>query len=287
MKERGNSMSGLLKFKRDNIVTVYAVGTIILTLLAMILKTAAMLCLFETDTGYYTNSFLATLLNALLFAGGVFLLSPLKTVKQDAGISDGKQAELYVRVFSIFAMIAFFLGFWFVEAVDGDILSIIIKWSSFVSALFFAFNGLLYGKNKETQAFLGFGALAWGVCVVIDTYFDASWALNGPSKIDLHLAIVAILLFVINELRCLTGEIKKGFYLSSVTLAVFFGFSYALPSIIYRAARLTLKGSIFSWDVIVLAFSAYCAARLVSVTFLVNKQTEPDIIENNDTEQNI
>ncbi len=280
-------MSDISKNKIDNRIMTYTVGALVFALIAVALKTVLMLSSFDEAIGYYDKSFAVSLLNGLYIAVGIFLFSSLKVIDPAVDFEDSKKTNVCTMIFSSLAMLAFFFGFLLVDDLFGGTLAIIIKWSSFASALFFALNSFLYGKRREMQAFLGFGIIVWGVCIVLSTYFDASTPLNGPEKIDLHLALASILFFILNELRTLVGQMKKGLYISSVTLAIFFGFAYSLPSIIYSVSRVGSGNGVFSWDIVILAFSAYCACRLVSIVFFASRPNKSDVIENNDTEQNI
>ncbi len=275
----------------DKKIMTYGAVTLILTLVAIILRTVCLYFSFDSYIGYYKEGFLPSVLGAFCFLSALFFLGALFVVKSDVYTSDGRESNKAIRITSVIAAVAF--CYVSIMGISSDavisrlaisesieqILSALFVTATAASSVYFIMN-VAQLKNKTVHAVFGFGVAIFSVITVVVTYFDLYELLNGPNKITMHMALITCALFMLAEIRAYAGEIKKGYYVFSLTAATFFTGVSGVPSFIFyvtggNATDYTL------YHVLTVGLFLYFVARLVS---FILASVEPAPTEEDDCE---
>lgn len=257
-------------------VVVYAISALILTFVAIVMRTLSLTLFFDSGIGYYTHDVLPYATNIFCVLCVVLFLSALFTVRTSDVTSDGREHNAFLAVAGIVAVAGFAVYFFISISGYGKIedinsvIGLVGKLCVIAAALYFAMNVSSAQSNKSAQVMCGYGIIIWLVYALAVTYFDNDVQMNSPDKLTLHLALVASMIFFVCEFRAYLAQIRKGIYLSSLCAAVFFTGFVAVPDVIAQIMRAHGNYTYIRFDYVCLGIFIYCAVRLISFAFCIH-----------------
>lgn len=247
-------------------------GTLALTLLAVILRTVAMLCCFDAtdpttggDLGYFRDGVLPVLCQVLC---GLAVLCPLvcslciskqdatalKSRTQTAVVAPSPVAVIPAAVTltaSVLFVVLFIQGIlhnqsWanLIESMQasGRPIEIIKNTPGDRTLLALSLLGLISALFFVARAGLKLGALitsllacavlAFGCVAIWDLYTDQPTTMNNAIKLSIQFGLVSLMLALTSEARALLGKYAPRSGLAFHALAVFFCFNASIPNLV-------------------------------------------------------
>lgn len=144
---------------------------------------------------------------------------------------------------------------------------------------------LLFRGNEKTiiaRLWLSFAPVAWGLCLVMQIYFNTNRTINDPIK-SLYLTLCAIhVIFLCEDIRFYIGIQNAAIYCFVALAASFASVAVAIPNLILTC----IKTPTFNFSILdIVAFIAlgmFALARLASLPDVLGKYVKPEK-KNNDT----
>lgn len=140
------------------------------------------------------------------------------------------------------------------------VLWIIMTLLSIPTAAYLIISALTKTEEKPALTALGFFPVLWTAVCLLRIYFDRTSAINNPVKIFSQMALAAVMLFFLSELRIRVGKPVLRVYLAFSGAAAMLGFSYSVSLI---AAYLSGVGGL-SGDVLLAVVILLCAVYAFS-----------------------
>jgi len=249
----------------DKKIMTYGSVTLILTFIAVVLRTVCFFVSYDAYIGYFKEGFLTSVMNAFLVVSAFYFVSARFTVKDSVLCSDGRGNNVPLRIASlIFAMaLAYSFGNVIFQPAAGNWYIMALAIVSILAASYFLVR-FLDAKNNTLYALLGLSVALYCVIVVIITYFDVYELLNGPNKIMLQLALLSTALFMLAEIRAHADELKKGFYVATLCAATFFSGACSLPTLIFFSSKNNFTNSYYVFHVVIAGAFIYLLVRLIT-----------------------
>lgn len=133
------------------------------------------------------------------------------------------------------------------------------------SAGYFVVMAVRRDPYRRSTAALGFFPVLWAAAYLMCVYFDTSTTLNNPLRIIEQAALIALMVFMLMELRCLVGRAKPQLYMTFGMIALVMVTASSLPTLILTLAMKMSVSVDTIYDAAKLCLAAYIAARLTSV----------------------
>lgn len=140
------------------------------------------------------------------------------------------------------------------------VLWIIMTLLSIPTAAYLIISAVTKTEEKPALTALGFFPVLWTAVCLLRIYFDRTSAINNPVKIFSQMALAAVMLFFLSELRIRVGKPVMRVYLAFSGAAAMLGFSYSVSLI---AAYLSGVGGL-SGDVLLAVVILLCAVYAFS-----------------------
>ena len=140
------------------------------------------------------------------------------------------------------------------------VLWIIMTLLSIPTAAYLIISAVTKTEEKPALTALGFFPVLWTAVCLLRIYFDRTSAINNPVKIFSQMALAAVMLFFLTELRIRVGKPVMRVYLAFSGAAAMLGFSYSVSLI---AAYLSGVGGL-SGDVLLAVEILLCAVYAFS-----------------------
>ena len=266
----------------DKKIMFYGSSALLLTLIAMVIRTLCFFFAFDSEIGYYKEGFLPSLLTGFCVLSALLFISAFVKIKKDTISGTGRENNLLLKcasgvvvALSLYSLIAYSGEILYANKGIVALLGIV---GALMSVAYFAYN-YLSGDNSQraTQAVFGFGVIIVAVIVVFVSYFDVYSLMNSPIKVNLHIALLSLMLFVLNEIRAFAGEINKGFYVFSLTTATFFSGVSSIPTIVYCFSK-SENIKYLPHNVVLAGVFFYLVARLAAFMLAsVEGESESDV----------
>lgn len=273
-------MNGDIMKKTYKILLIYLGIVGALSALGAALRTAALFGDYDAAIGYYrTSAVLPDVFHVLtvvsvvialalvLFLRGKTLKSSLPTLGAPSKIS----ALTLMIALAALALYYMYLLAAPEKAVYGSVVSGASS-AVWVIAFICAIPGVIYflalalGKKKkgEAQALLGFFVIFFVLMSLAATYFDFTTAMNSPNKLLLQVSYMAVMIYMLFELRYFLGRAKPKAYGAVSLAALYLCFTVSVPGIIAFFAGIFTKLDYFFCHFFMLCFGVYILARYVS-----------------------
>ena len=225
------------------------------------LYTCALLFAFEPDIGYFSlTSPLPSIANAILLLSILWGASALIFIPRDklsVSLPEFSTAAVFVSalcgfLFILFALLAFYAAlrgnvFFPGETYFRDLfIHYAISTSAFLSGLYFVTACKSTLIHAPWRTCLSFFPTIWALLTLAQCYFDLTHAMNNPIKIMLHLALMGIMLFFLQESRFLLGRAQPRLSLFCTYAALLLCGSGGLSSIFaFAKSSATLEDYFF------------------------------------------
>lgn len=265
--------------RSKNILYVFWLLSIVAALCTTVLRTTAMVCSYDMNSGYFNNgSVLPTVLYITVAAfviAFLFFAFKLRRCKLPSAFQLSS-ASVFSSVFmgTIFSIIFIF---YVISAKAGSsALGLIMTMLSFFSAVYFFFDFVIIKrsntKTNDMKAVLGLFLAFWYLALMLSIYFDKSLPTNSPTKNYAYLTLISVILFIIYECHTFLGKTQGALYLSVGFICTAFSTSLSVPHIV--CANMSQKPFIISvvYDFAILAIGIYSAIR--TFVFIKNVTSE-------------
>lgn len=279
---------------------IYLYSALALSTLAMILTTLSYLFAFDS-IGYFSNTILPAITNALCLAAAVWFIASLFVIPKDA--LDGATPTTLVNSICAtpFCLWALFLGGFLLYAYlehQSNPRGIVMMFSNgapmpvmlasvflLISGIYFALTWLPRMQKRTETVVLGLFVPLAAVLLISLTYFDFLVPLNSPVKLHFQLSAVLFILFSVYELRALAEKPRPRVYFALAMLTVFFSSVSSVPQIVaYATGRISgypqLLYAVFSLCVLIYTvgrLAVYVSARDLLERISDQTYTEEDL----------
>lgn len=133
------------------------------------------------------------------------------------------------------------------------------------TAAYLIISAITKNDSSKKLTVLGFFPVLWTAVCLLRIYFDRTSAINDPVKIFSQMALAAIMLYFLSELRIRVGKPVLRMYAAFAGISAMLGFSYSVSVIIaYFAGVGALSGEILLATVILLS-SVYAFSRMAAL----------------------
>lgn len=245
---------------------VYYIGVFALALSAAVLRTLALTLSLNRASGYFQASGGLPIALAVLLAvaTAAILLYPL--LLRDRVPTVARPHGFFSHASSALCAILFFIAFISTCTAKRAVALPTLLWLAAILALLAA---TIYFLAKTPLCPLGitgqsvFGSLTLLAlaCLIAVTYFDVATPMNAPTKIHLHLALLAMMLYLLYELRDTVGAPLPRVRVAFTGLAFFFATAVGISDL-FAAISGYSKGFIYlSHDLLLIGFALTVAAR--------------------------
>ena len=245
---------------------VYYIGVLCLTLVATLTRTLSLTLSLDKASGYFkANAVLpVALVVVLALAGVAILLYPIllrdRVPQSNAGGSNLTTAT------SILCALLFLVSFVATCMAKGVVALPTFLWlvgilSLLAATIYFLTKTSLCSIGTSGSAVFGSLTLIALGCLITVTYFDVATPMNAPIKIHLHLALLAMMLCLLYELRDTVGAPMPRARTAFTALAFFLSVTVGVSDIITALAGYT-KGFIYlSSDFLLVGLGLYVATK--------------------------
>jgi hypothetical protein len=225
-------------FKRDkesarvNIRTWFG-AVLFFAPLAALLRTLAYFISFDTEIGYFNESFIVSFANSLIVIASAFILIGFVFVSKDANLpkktDNSANSIFFSATFAGFIMLADFVYKFLLIIGDGKLsyykmifsaafraenayllrVGAVIEIAGVIAAVlsaacFFVRSSKL--PRAKASAWLGFFPIIRALVGVAQIYFDMTVQMNHPSKLMLQFALISVMFYFLSEEREYVSE---------------------------------------------------------------------------------
>ncbi len=113
----------------------------------------------------------------------------------------------------------------------------------------------------NTVVVLGCLAIVAMACLIAFTYFDIGTPMNAPHKTDLHIALLAIMLYLLYELRAAAGISLPRALTACTALAFFLSVTVGFSDLVATVTGVYTDPVYLAQDLLLIAFAIYIGAR--------------------------
>jgi hypothetical protein len=186
-----------------------ALITAALTLVAVILRTVAMLTSFDADIGYFDPSAAVTVNHALYFVTAALLVAAALFIPRDAlpRELDAVPARLPISVLLGLILTAFTVAA-FILCVPAARSRLVFAPAllGLPTAVYFLLSANRGGRFTDPLGLAGFLPVLWCVSGIAELYFDPFVTMNSPVKVSLQMGLLGFMFIVLFELRFRIGR---------------------------------------------------------------------------------
>jgi hypothetical protein len=129
-----------------------------------------------------------------------------------------------------------------------------------LGAVYFA---LPFLGKADKAPMLGYGVILAAALLLSVTYFDRYTQMNAPHKVGLHLCLLAIMTFMLYELRAMIGRAMPRALCVTSALCFFFCTVVGVSGIVAFIARIYTSFLYFVIDLLATGFALYIGSRAV------------------------
>lgn len=250
---------------------LYLLGVGALTLLALLLRTLALLLAFDADIGYFSTDlpsrrFWVYFLYVIRALGIALCCALPLLIRRDelpvghAPLSKAEKlgAGLCALLFSATAV---YLLTQIGSLPCPALLTVLAALCLCVGAIYFALH--FSGRSNAAPAF-GFGVIFAAVLLLSMTYFDRYTQMNAPHKVGLHLCLLSVMILMIYELRALIGRPMPRALALSRAICFFLCTTVGISNLFAFIARVYTDPLYFTIDLLVTSVAVYVGSRTIA-----------------------
>ena len=258
----------------------YLLGAALLAFFTALLRTLALTLSFDRASGYFTSGALPLLYRiiAILSLVAIVTIPPIflrgKISPTRASLS--RIGTCGALLTSLLLFMNFIVGCTIRSTILSPLLWLMGLLSLLLSTVYFLLQTPRLAAGTSTHAILGSFAILALACLIAFTYFDITTPMNAPRKMDLHMALLAVILYLLYELRAKT-DISHPTALSVFGgLAFFLTVSVGLSDIIAYLIGVFGNPLYLVQDLLLLTLAVYIGARSFADATLSQNTTGKD-----------
>ena len=247
-------------------VKIYTISALTLTVIVTLLRVIGFVFFFEEDLGYFAISPLNTIATVLCVLTVLWILTAIIFIpKYSFPLKTKPAPNNYTRIAALFCgMIvagSFFffrqsMYYYMAQAKSYQILSIF----TLLAAVYFLLHAL--GHQNETHiALASYAVILWAAILMSVSYLNLYVAMNSPLKLTLHIALLSIMLFLMEEARLLTDHNFRILYHAASLIAILTCSISSIPVLIAHLANSFWDVDYLLYSILMLGFLVYIATR--------------------------
>ena len=253
----------------------YYIGAALLALITAILRTLALTLTFDRANGYFSTGALPVLFRVIEGCSLLALvLFPILALRGRVCLRRAARSP-YITCGAGLCALLLFLNFICSCTLQSTMLPALLWLVGLLSILlgvvYFILQTPLLKAGANTHAVLGSLTIVAFACLIAFTYFDISTPMNAPHKIDLHMALLATMLYFLYELRA-KADISRPLALTACgAIAFFLTAAIGLSDTVAYLTGSFADPIYFAQDLLLLALAIYIGARSMADATLSNK----------------
>lgn len=247
-------------------IKIYTFSALALTVAVTLLRTVGFLFFFDDDLGYFDITPLNTITTVLCILTVIWLLTavifipkysfPLKT--KPAPNSYTRLAALFCGMIVVGSFFFFrqSMYYYIAQAKSYQLLSVF----SLLAAVYFLLH-FLGQKNETHSALASYAVILWAAMLMSVSYLNLYVAMNSPLKVTLHVALLSIMLFLMEEARLLTDHEFRILYYAASLIAILTCSISSLPIMAAHLAETYWDVDYLLYSILMLGFLIYIGTR--------------------------
>lgn len=265
---------------RNSIKTprTYYIGAAILAALTALLRALSLTLTFDPANGYYTPGALPIITRVFtvlsLIALLLFPIFALKDRIKEKHAAPTTHTAIGAWLCALLLLLNFICGCTLQSAALPVPILAVGLLALLVAIAYFVLQTRLFKASATVHVVLGCFTIVALACLIAFTYFDISTPMNVPHKVELHLALLAAMLYFLYELRA-KAEISRPLALCVCGgIAFFLAVSVGLSDTTAYLAGSYTDPVYLAQDLLLLSLAVYIGARGMADAALFQKLTE-------------
>ena len=245
---------------------VYYIGTLVLTLVSTVLRVLTLSLSLDKENGYFKSTANLPVAFAALLAVAVAAILLYPFLLRDTVPAADKRTDPFKNLCSAFCALCFLIAFVSTCMARKTVALPILLWligilAPLAATIYFLAKTPFCPLDTTGQAVFGSLTLIAVGCLIAVTYFDIATPMNAPTKVHLHLALLAVMLYLLYELRDTVGSPLPRARVVLTALTFFLCATVGISDLIANHS----EGFIYlSHDFLLLGLSLYTAAQGIS-----------------------
>ena len=270
-----------------------ALISVVLALIATLLRCIASVTNMDYSTGFYGGSVLINIANITITVAILMLLSSLFLKAEKAVLCQDSNSPLWYIPAAIMVvsalLLAFDIFFYIGDRIDGSSRAIFADRSCVAAILtailaipaiaFFAVSCLSTTIKSSLRGYLGMGAALFFGLYAAFLFFRVGGAIHQPQKIATEMAAITASIFLLEETRIALNKERCRIYLALGTTTVMLSAYAALPALI----AYIIKGRMiaYSWGelAVLLSVLIFATCRTASAVISIAAYTTAPAVE--------
>ncbi len=245
---------------------VFYLGTAIATLIATVLRALSLTLAFDRTTGYFKAGAALPLCYQIFTAACLLacILFPLLALKNRVPQERAKRTLHSTCGAGLCALLCF-LNFIAACMQTSELLSPFLRLLGLLSLLaatvYFILQATPHKIGVATTAVLGCLTIVALACLISFSYFDVATPMNAPHKTDPHVALLAIMLYLLYELRATAGIPLPRALTACTALAFLLSVTVGFSDLVAYLAGIYTAPTYLAQDLLLIAAAIYIGAR--------------------------
>ena len=254
----------------------FGIGTLVLTLLAALLRSLAFATSFDRTVGYFDQNVFSTLLYIVIMLAligvAAFALTHRRNA-QDLPCPARGERSVCITICSLLIAVTLavcaVLDLLAIANDHADTLFLLRMIAAVLAIPYFAFP-----NNRRILAF-GLGAHAYCLLVVISEYFDRYVPMNSPLKLMQQFSLIVFILYLLSEMFCAIGQPRPVRTTAFAAVAFFLCTTNGISCIVAAIAGGMIPSDYLMGAILSLSFGLYAAAWLyTAIMYSHTNETE-------------
>ena len=247
-------------------VKIYTFSAVILIAVAILLRTINYLCIFDSEILYFSNHPLHTIYQTLTVLTVLWLLTMLIFIpRYSFSTKTSVTHSIFSRCLALFCGLVVFASFFFfrncINYYVGHVkfYRMLVLFTIPCAAYF-----LMHFSEKASKAvrsLCGYAALIWMGLLLSVTYLNLFVTMNSPFKVTLHLALIALMLHILEDIRASVGRSFRIHGYAYTLIAILLCGVASFPVIIGYLTERHYDVDYLFYALLMLGFFLYLCAR--------------------------
>jgi len=246
----------------------YCLVTAALALIATVLRALSVALFTDKASGYFLADAALPIITHVVMALAAIALAlyPLLLLKGRVAVKRARLTSGGV-IGSLLCALLFFLNFISAcisgSTLPGPLLAVTLL-ALLCATLYFLLAVPRFQVSVKTRTVLGALAVAALACLVALTYFDVATPMNAPHKTELHLALLAAMLYLLYELRDSAEFPMPRMMAACSALAFFLAVTVGFSDLLAYTVGIYESPLYLAEDLLLPALAVYIGARSIA-----------------------
>ncbi len=240
-------------------------ATVAVTLVGVILRTAAMFLCFDADIGYFDAGILPVLSHVLYYVAVIAAIACAFWIPKNTLPTEWHIPRRNLVAWPLGCVMALFTVLLFITAnaelfTSDGIYKTALTLLGLLGSSYFFLSASRAGRYPDWLSAVGFLPIFWCMAAVAETYLDPYVTMNSPIKIGLQMGFLGFMLIMVSELRFRLGKPAPRVAVALMGIGVFLTFNASIPVL---AAGGILHHALYALYAAVLLFAGIYAAYIL------------------------